>query len=245
MSATSMPIVRPLTAVAFCVLLFAAACERPEPPSAHDLQVERDTRTSRETRESSSAKSITVNRPVENFTAVELRGAAEVNVTIGPIAAVELEGRERTLERVETKVTGETLVIDIAKTRGWFSDYGRLKINITVPELKSLESNGAGEIEITGLAGGEQRLRLAGAHEVKAEGTLDRLDVEVSGAGSVDYSKVVAAEAKVRVNGAGSVEVQATEEVDAEVNGVGTVQYTGDPKKVESNLHGLGSIRRR
>jgi len=245
MSATHTLVVRPLTAVALSALLFTAACERPEPPSANDLQVEHDNRSDRETRESRTAKTITQNRSVENFTAIELRGAAEVTVTIGPTAAVELEGRERTLERVDTKVRGETLVIDVAKTRGWFSDFGHLKINITVPELKSLESNGAGEIDIKGLAGGEQRMRLAGAHEVKAEGMLDRLDIEVSGAGSVDYSKVVASEAKVRVNGAGSVEVHATELVDAEVNGVGTVQYAGEPKKVESNLHGLGSIRRR
>lgn len=233
-----------LTAVTLTALLFTA-CERPEPPSEHDLQVERDSRTTREETGSRSVKSITQTRSVENFSAIELRGAAEILVTIGSPAAVQLDGRERTLERVETRVTGETLTIDIAKTRGWFSDYGRLKINITVPELKSLESNGAAEIEIKGLAGGEQRLRLAGAHDVKAEGALDRLDIEVSGAGNVDYRDVVAKDAKVRVNGAGNVEVNATESLQAEVNGVGAVRYSGEPKKVESNLHGLGSISRR
>ena len=233
-----------LTAVTFVALAFSA-CERPEPPSERDLQVERDSRDSRSSTGSRTAKSINQSREVENFTAIELRGAGEINITVGAPASVALEGRERTLERVDTRVSGETLIIDVAKTRGWFSDYGRLKIDIALPELKSLESNGAGEIKITGLSGGEQRVRLAGAHELKAEGTLDRLDVEVSGAGSVDYDKVVVADAKVRVNGAGSVEVHATESLDAEVNGVGAVQYSGDPKKVESNLHGLGSIRRR
>jgi hypothetical protein len=239
MSVSRMPSVRPLTAVALTALLFTVACKRPEPPSEGGWRVERGRS------ESTSVKSVSQTRSVENFTAVELRGAGEIVVTVGAPAALQLEGRERTLERVDTRVTGETLIIDVAKTRGWFSDYGRLKITIAMPELKSLESNGAGEIKITGLNGGEQRLRLAGAHEVKAEGTLDRLDVEVSGAGSVDYGKVIATEAKVRVNGAGSVEVHVTEALDAQVNGVGAVHYGGDPKKVESNLHGLGSIRRR
>lgn len=244
MSGSHAPIAITLTAVIFSAVALSA-CERPEPPSARDLQVERDTRESRRSSESRGAKSITQTREVENFTAIELRGAGEINITVGEPAAVTLEGRERTLERVDTRVSGETLIIDVAKTRGWFSDFGKLKIDIAMPELKSLESNGAGEITVKGLSGGEQRVRLAGAHELTAEGALDRLDIEVSGAGSVDYEKVVAVEAKVRVNGAGSVDVHATESLDAEVNGVGAIEYSGDPKKVESNLHGLGTIRRR
>jgi hypothetical protein len=61
----------------------------------------------------------------------------------------------------------------------------------------------------------------------------------------VDYHNVVVAEARVKVNGAGNVEVQATKSLRAEVNGVGAVRYSGDPSKVESELHGLGAITRR
>ena len=142
-------------------------------------------------------------------------------------------------------MSGDTLVIDVAKSRGWFSEHGRLKIIVTTPVLKSLESNGAGDIEINGLNGGDHELSLAGAHNVKAEGRVNKLTIELSGAGNVDYDKVVAADARVTVNGAGNVEVQATQSLRAEVNGVGAVRYSGDPGKVESELHGLGAITRR
>jgi Putative auto-transporter adhesin, head GIN domain len=166
-------------------------------------------------------------------------------ITVGPATSLNLDADERTLKNVETRVKGDTLIIDVTKSHGWFSDQGHLKIVVTTPTLKSLESNGAGDIEITGLNGGEQSLELAGAHNVKAEGRLDKLTVELAGAGNVDYHKVITGVARVTVNGAGNVEVNTTESLRAEVNGVGAVRYLGNPAKVESELHGLGAITRR
>jgi len=227
--------------LASCILL--SACERPDTESERISQHASERESERESRAESS--SITQSRAVEDFQSIEMRGAAELIVKVGPAASLNLDASDRTLKHVETRVSGNTLVIDLGKTRGWFSEHGSLKVTVTTPALKSLESNGAGDIKITGLNGGDQELRLAGAHNVEAEGRLDKLTVVLSGAGNVDYHKVIAVDAKVTVNGAGNVEVQATQSLRAEVNGVGAVRYSGDPAKVESELHGLGAITRR
>jgi hypothetical protein len=235
---------RPAAGALLASLLLLSACERPE------IGSERETRTTREARreaskERESAPSVAQARDIENFDSIELRGAAELVVNVGPATSLNLDGSERTLKQVETHVRGDTLVINVSKSRGWFGDGGHLKVSITTPKLTSLESNGAGDIEIHGLNGGEQKLELAGAHNVKADGHLEKLKIELSGAGNVDYRNVVVADAKVTVNGAGNVEVHATQSLRAEVNGVGAVRYSGDPAKVESELHGLGAITRR
>jgi len=173
-----------------------------------------------------------------------MRGAAEVIINVGPPASLNLDADERTMKYVETRVKGDRLYIDVSKKHSWFSNQSRLKITVTLPMLKSLESDGAGDIEITGLNGGDQELDLSGAHNVKAEGHLDKLRLKLSGAGNVNYKKVVIADARVTVNGAGNVELHTTDSLRAEVNGVGAVTYSGDPDKVESQLHGLGSIGR-
>jgi hypothetical protein len=177
---------------------------------------------------------------VEDFDRIRLRGAATLKITVGGPPTVQVSGSARRIKDVE--VRGETLVINVSKSKGWFEDNEHLKVTVTVPELKEIESDGAGEIDITGLNGGEQKLDLAGAHDVKAQGRLDKLEIKVSGAGNIDYTQVAAVDVEVQVRGAGNVEVNATESLDAEVNGVGAVRYTGKPKRVQSELRGFGTI---
>ncbi len=231
-----------------------AGCHRPdEYGSERERDRDRDRerssrderRAERREREQRDVKTETRNFEVETFDAIDLRGAAEVEITLGGAPSVQITGSERAFRSLNVKVTGHTLDIDSAKGRSWFGDTGRLKIVVTAPTLTKLESNGAGEIRIDGLTGGEGDFEFAGAHEVTATGTLDKLKIELSGAGSADFRKVISREADVTVNGAGNIEVHVAEDLRAEVNGVGAIRYTGDPQKVDSDLHGLGTISRK
>jgi hypothetical protein len=247
--------------------LIISGCDRPERDSDGEWKVEIDTDNDKHHAEKNSAEAVAKadesdtkkegaesdgkeglvpqQRNIEDFDAIEMHGAADLKIVVGPAASVSVETSERRQKDVKVHVEGHTLQIDVTKMRGWFGESGPLKLAITTPELKSLESNGAGAIAISGLHGGDQKLELAGAHDVKGEGSLDKLTIELSGAGSVDFKNVETQEAKVEVNGAGNVEVTAKKSLHAEVNGVGAVRYGGNPEKVESELHGLGSITRR
>lgn len=189
---------------------------------------------------------ITELRQVEGFQSVELRGAGELIIEVGPPTSVAISGRARTLQYTETRVNGDRLIIDVAKRRwGWLGQQGRLKVNISTPKLVALHSSGAGDISISGLNGGDHQIHVAGAHDVKATGKVDNLIVSLDGAGNIDYHKVIAANATVTLNGAGDAKVQVTHVLRATVNGVGAIHYDGQPEKVESQIHGVGSISRR
>lgn len=186
----------------------------------------------------------TATRAVEPFEAIELRGAANIDVAIGGAQSLQLEGSERALERVRTEVRGQRLVID-SKRSWWQPASTALRVHVTVPRLVGATVAGAGELTFTGVAGGDFELSLSGAGNATGTGQVDRLQIEMNGAGNVDFTRVTAGDTRVEVNGAGNVEVTTTAALRATMNGVGTIRYGGPPSHVESEVNGVGSIRAR
>ncbi len=185
-------------------------------------------------------------RDLGQYSVIDLRGAADIKIAVGQSESLKIEGSDYAVKSLRTEVRDNTLFIEAKKTGwGWFRDSGELRLSITLPALESLRLSGASNIRVSGLHGGAQIVRAAGAHNIEATGQLDKLTVELDGAGNIDYGKVASQDAKVTVNGAGHVLVRVSQLLSATVNGVGAIQYEGDPQKVESNLHGIGSISRK
>jgi hypothetical protein len=71
---------------------------------------------------------------------------------------------------------------------------------------------------------------------------VDRLRAVLNGAGSLELANLHAVDAVVVANGAGSIRVHATGNLDASVNGVGSIRYAGGPTQVRTAISGVGSI---
>jgi Putative auto-transporter adhesin, head GIN domain len=184
-------------------------------------------------------------RPVDSFDSIDMEGAARLEVIVGKAESLVIEGREKMISRVETDVRGDTLHIE-SKPRDWFISNGRprITIKVTVPRLESLRVEGGNDVRVEGFEGGDSRIKLAGATHIKAQGYLDELEVHMAGAGHGDFSKLVADEAEVTVDGVGSVVVHPKDTLDATMNGVGAILYTGSPREVNTRMNGLGTIGR-
>jgi len=185
-------------------------------------------------------------RDIGSFDSIDMKGAARLEITIGKPESLVIEGRASSIERVETDVRHNTLFIE-SKPRDWFMSNNRRRITlkITVPRLESLEVEGGNDVRLTGFDGGETHIRAAGAAHILAEGRLDELTVRMSGAGHGDFSRLVADDAKVIVEGVGSVIVHPKDTLDATMNGVGAILYTGNPREVNTRMNGLGTIAHR
>ncbi|WP_129641616.1 head GIN domain-containing protein [Peristeroidobacter agariperforans] len=184
-------------------------------------------------------------RDVGSFDSISLEGAAKLEIRIGEPLSVQVSGNERTIGRTETRVSGGTLHIK-NKVRDWgmLRNNTRLTVKITLPELQSLEVEGGNDVSVAGLHGGDTAIKAAGATNIIADGQLDELTVRLAGAGHADLSKLAVADAKVTVDGVGSVIVNPQESLDATMNGVGAIFYTGSPRKVNTRMNGLGTIAR-
>ena len=84
----------------------------------------------------------------------------------------------------------------------------------------------------------------SGASSVKLRGKANKLDLDLSGAGSVNAYDLVANIVKSETSGAGSIRVNAKKEIYAEVSGVGSIRYKGNPTVVKTSKSGFGSIRK-
>lgn len=189
---------------------------------------------------------ISERREVESFDSIDMQGAAKLEITVGEPASLQISGSEKAVRRIETEVRGNTLHIK-GRTRDWVirDNNARLTVQITVPRLESLELEGGNDVQLSGLRGGDTKIKASGAANINGDGQLDQLTVRMTGAGHADLSRLVVADARVTVDGVGSVIVNARDSLDATMNGVGAIFYTGAPTKVNTRMHGLGTIAQR
>jgi hypothetical protein len=132
----------------------------------------------------------------------------------------------------------------IERRRHWYEFGGnsRLSLRITTPDLNAFAVQGAGDVEIRDASGDALAVVLSGAGEVSATGAVQSLNARINGAGDMDLSKLSAVDATVYVNGAGELSVNVSGTLEAELNGVGNIRYSGNPQKVEPQINGVGRI---
>jgi hypothetical protein len=185
----------------------------------------------------------TETRNVEAFHAIELRGAAEAQITAGSSPSLTITADDASLKNLQTEVKDGVLIIQTSRHNGWFQRRASVTMQIGAPTLDSLVLNGAGDFKLREVSGQKLTLVMAGAGSVSASGHIDVLNARIDGAGSVELAKLVAGNAEVSVNGAGSLSVCATGELNATVNGVGSISYSCSPQKAVTSVHGVGSIQ--
>ena len=182
-------------------------------------------------------------RDVSDFDSISVRGSARLIVRIGDKTSVSVEGPERIVKRLTTDVDDDTLYIRNTRKEWVFGDgESRLTVTVTTPSLEELHLEGSNDVRLNGFDGGKSRIDIEGAANIEANGKLDELVVHMQGAGRANFRDLVANEAKVTVDGVGSVHVNATESLDATMNGVGAILYSGAPRDVSTSMNGVGTI---
>ncbi|MBA3882323.1 MAG: DUF2807 domain-containing protein [Chthoniobacterales bacterium] len=183
----------------------------------------------------------TENREIAAFTRVEADGAFQVNWTSGP-PAFSITTDENLLEYVRTHVSGDRLRIDWVKplkgTRG-------IKIKISSATLSRAELNGAVRFAASGLSGPEFYLEANGATRVGLDGNVNAMQGELNGASRLDATRLVTRAIDLSISGAGRADVNVSDVLKVDISGAGKVTYSGNPKTVDRNIAGAGSIKRR
>lgn len=202
-------------------------------------------------------------REVQDFLAVSINYPTDVVIQQGKVESVKVEADDNLLPQLTTEVNDETLVIE-NKEESWSQRVNpteRVKITITVKDLREIEFSSAGSLRLNGLktdelsvnlnGAGEMILndldvnklesRLSGAGNIKANGTADELDLRISGVGSFEAPELQSMVASVRISGAGSATVRVEDDLTARVSGAGSVKYYGSPN-LDEDVSGAGSV---
>jgi len=190
-----------------------------------------------------SGNVVTEEREVSGFTAVSLNGVGHLIIDQTGSESMSITADDNILPYIETRVRGRELVIGI-QDNTTFNNVTELTYHVTVQTINSLELNGAGAVEVLNLDGQDWQTTLAGGGSITVSGKVDVQTAELNGAGAYNAEALQSQEATVRQNGAGMAIVQVSERLDVSIDGLGSVEYIGNPT-VREEINGLGTVRQR
>lgn len=85
-------------------------------------------------------------------------------------------------------------------------------------------------------------MTIEGAGEIKLEGTSNYASIFIDGAAEISAESLIAQNADIVINGAGKCSVFVRKTLNAKIDGVGSIDYYGNPETVNKTVDGLGKI---
>jgi len=203
---------------------------------------------------------ISEKRLPENFTEIHFTGNYEIGLKKGLKEQLVIVTDGNLMDYIETEVQNGVLTVDASKRI--YSHHG-IKIFVTYQELSKVTSVGASiintdgplvssrfELEVPGASLIDMEVEvieldvmLAGAGSVKLRGQAKNQVISLNGVGKLEAFNLESESCEVTVSGMGGVEVNVKENLNARVNGVGSIRYKGNPTHVDDRVSGLGTIQ--
>lgn len=190
-----------------------------------------------------SGQVVTESRPVSEFDGLAVNGAGRVFVDQTGTESLAITADDNVLPYIETQVREGKLWIRFQPNVA-VRNLKDLTFRLTVKNLNSIDLDGAVALEGKHIAASQMAVTTSGAAAVQLEGKVDQLAVTLSGAGAYNSRNLECKRATVTNNGAGAAIVRVSDELNATINGMGAIQYIGNPK-VTRGIHGIGVVSQR
>lgn len=180
-------------------------------------------------------------RNLAQFKKIAISGAMNLVVDAGKPFSVSVQGDPKFINRVITQVVNDELRISMNENKN-INLKKHDRIVVTMPSLTSFEAEGAGLARLNNVQGDRLDVDYTGAGSLVINGKVRHLRIEAEGVGEVDTKGLIAQEADVSFEGIGSVAIHASEKLTADVEGMGSLTYYGNPKVVNKSVSGIGSV---
>jgi len=167
-----------------------------------------------------SGNIIIESRAVSPFSAIEVRGNANVYVTQGPENEVLVEADDTIIDLITVRVEGDLLVIDSAENR-CRRDTSK-NIHVTMPNIQRLVVSGAGNIRtVAPIQTGSLYCLLSGVGTIEVSGEVAQQNLKLSGVGTIRNFGLTSENCTAVNSGVGDIELTATSRLTADVSGIG------------------------
>ena len=208
---------------------------------------------------------ITESRSAKNFSTIELKTSADVEIVKGNTFNVSVSDYENLVKYLTVEVIDNRLIIkNQSKTINLWNS--KAKVIVTLPDpLYSIKLAGSGNMKVLStfndlqfmLVSGSGNIevnsncrlikleaQIAGSGNIDGNGTVQDLYTKISGSGNIKFSEMKAKNANCTLSGSGNIYVFIENRLDAFLSGSGDIIYSGSPV-VNSHLSGSGSIYKR
>lgn len=156
------------------------------------------------------------------------------------------------------EVKGEDIDISLPKQRNFVADEFEITVYANIEDIDisggisvemdasrskvlSFDITGGADIYAYNIDAAGVEIDVDGAASMDLSGKTERFEMELNGAGSIDAKSLVCKNAEVEISGAGSAEISVTDRLLADIDGVGALEYYGDPL-VENISGGLTDV---
>jgi len=180
-------------------------------------------------------------RAIDDFQAVRVASSIDVEVSVGAATGLEVSGDSNVLQYVETDVSGG--VLGVRLERGSYALRERLVVRITTPSLERLELTGSGDTDVRALDGSTLTVVSSGSGDLTLAGRVATLELDLCGSGDVAATDLVCRAVSIDSEGSGDVALGDVESLDAQMSGSGSVEYSGRPTILRTEVDGSGSVR--
>ena len=181
-------------------------------------------------------------RNVSGFEEVELQGVGNLSIQQTGSESLTVEAEEDLLPKIRSEVENDRLIIG-PKPNTSIQTTQPINYELTVKDLNALKVSGSGNVDAEDISTDELAVILSGAGNVKISGEADSQEINIAGSGSYQAEDLESKEVNVDVGGSGSAIVNVSDELDAKVSGIGSVEYIGDPT-VNQDVSGIGAVRK-
>jgi hypothetical protein len=183
---------------------------------------------------------------LKDFIGIRASSVWKLDIVQGEAYAVVVHVVPALRDRLIVRKSGD--VLELGWTGGSFTvGPPRLRAEITMPRLESLDLSGAADVRISGFKTPRLEVVSSGAGAVVCrDSTIGDLKIVLSGIGSVDFSAAPCTNADAELSGLGSLKLDmAGGELRGNLSGVGSIEYRGDVSAERINRSGLGSVKHR
>lgn len=206
-----------------------------------------------------SGNAVKQDRDTGPFTKIEMGGAFHAQLIQGDSYMVTVVTDDNLQSSIETRVLGNTLVIEGSSGMKNLSD---LSVIIQTPVLEKIQLDGAARLTTKGAfvtprltidASGASRLtmkvktealesKVSGAARLTLEGEAIAHDTEVTGASRLNALKLKTTTTKAEVSGAGKASIFANSEIVADISGAGKLSYLDEGELKNISQTGIVTI---
>jgi hypothetical protein len=207
---------------------------------------------------------VTEDRNLSGFKAVSVSGSFDVYIVQGSTESVKVDAPDDVLKYVVTEVKNGALNI-YDKNRpnhGLFGNNKKIVVYVSVKDIDAISLTGSGNVffkegisantlhlnltgsgDVTGkITAKSLETSLVGSGNVKISGHADDSKIKIAGSGNFSASELSTLSTTAKIGGSGNANVNATNNLQANVSGSGDVRYSGSPKNVLKSSTGSGSI---
>lgn len=198
-------------------------------------------------------------REVGSFDIINVQSGLDLYITQGSPASLTVKADENLMEKIITRVEGNTLYLD---ARGSIRNAKAMDVYVTVENLRELHASGGSdvvaeeglkleELKLFCSGGSDTRMKLdvgslwcetSGGSDAILSGTAKTLAINASGGSDFDGKKLEAVNCKVNTSGASDAWVYASGEIEMEASGASDIHYKGSAKVVSSKASGGSDI---